>query len=60
MDQKAKSILNELLSLNKAQQAEIGKEIRGRPELGPLTEEVKKTEIGMGPVGGGVCPRCGR
>jgi hypothetical protein len=59
MDSKAKSILDELLSLDKAQQAEIGKEIRGRPGLKPLTEEVRKGEIGMGPVGG-VCPRCGR
>lgn len=61
MDKKTGLVIKGYLALNKSQQTDVEKAIKGYEERGTITEEVRKiqTEIGMGPLGIS-CPCCGR
>lgn len=59
MDQKTRLVVKGYLALSKDQQKEVAEIVKRHEKDGTLTEEVRKGQIGMGPIGSG-CPCCGR
>jgi hypothetical protein len=59
MDKKARLVVKGYYVLNKSQQKEVADAIKDYDQRGIVNEEIKKTEVGMGPTGT-TCPCCGR